>query len=73
MRASVLLFQAEVEIQQDAVAPGQKVLIIDDLLATGGETFRVCFGVFVWDLFSDAVIAVEVKSHVHLCVTELQV
>uniref|UniRef100_A0A087Y990 Adenine phosphoribosyltransferase n=1 Tax=Poecilia formosa TaxID=48698 RepID=A0A087Y990_POEFO len=26
---------AEVEIQEDAVAPGQKVLIIDDLLATG--------------------------------------
>ena len=32
-----LLFQAELEIQQDAVAPGQKVLVIDDLLATGGE------------------------------------
>ncbi|MED6249756.1 hypothetical protein ATANTOWER_019109, partial [Ataeniobius toweri] len=26
---------AEAEIQEDAVAPGQKVLIIDDLLATG--------------------------------------
>lgn len=34
---SFLLFQAEAEIQKDAVAPGQKVLIIDDLLATGGE------------------------------------
>uniref|UniRef100_A0AAQ4PUK9 Adenine phosphoribosyltransferase n=1 Tax=Gasterosteus aculeatus aculeatus TaxID=481459 RepID=A0AAQ4PUK9_GASAC len=29
--------KAEVEIQEDAVAPGQKVLLIDDLLATGGE------------------------------------
>uniref|UniRef100_A0A8C5H6X8 adenine phosphoribosyltransferase n=1 Tax=Gouania willdenowi TaxID=441366 RepID=A0A8C5H6X8_GOUWI len=28
--------QAEVEIQDDVVDPGQKVLIIDDLLATGG-------------------------------------
>ncbi|XP_037544121.1 adenine phosphoribosyltransferase [Nematolebias whitei] len=28
--------KAEVEIQEDAVAAGQKVLIIDDLLATGG-------------------------------------
>lgn len=28
--------QAEAEIQADAVEPGQKVLIIDDLLATGG-------------------------------------
>lgn len=37
LTVSLLLFQAEVEIQQDAVAPGQKVLIIDDLLATGGE------------------------------------
>lgn len=34
---SLLLFQAEAEIQKDAVAPGQKVLVIDDLLATGGE------------------------------------
>ena len=31
--------QAEAEIQEDAVAPGQKVLLIDDLLATGGEKF----------------------------------
>lgn len=34
----VTAFQAEAEIQNDAVAPGQKVLVIDDLLATGGET-----------------------------------
>lgn len=31
--------QAEVEIQVDAVDPGQKVLVIDDLLATGGVSF----------------------------------
>ncbi len=30
-------FQAEAEMQEDAVSVGQKVLIIDDLLATGGE------------------------------------
>lgn len=29
--------QAEAEMQEDAVSAGQKVLIIDDLLATGGE------------------------------------
>ncbi len=29
--------QAEVEIHRDAIAPGQKVLIIDDLIATGGS------------------------------------
>ncbi|KAI3362910.1 hypothetical protein L3Q82_011505, partial [Scortum barcoo] len=29
--------KAEAEIQEDAVTPGQKVLLIDDLLATGGE------------------------------------
>lgn len=29
--------QAEAEIQEDAVAPGQRVLLVDDLLATGGE------------------------------------
>ncbi|KAG7511573.1 adenine phosphoribosyltransferase [Solea senegalensis] len=28
--------KAEVEVQEDAVAEGQKVLLIDDLLATGG-------------------------------------
>ena len=28
--------QAEVEIHRDAVKPGQRVLIVDDLLATGG-------------------------------------
>lgn len=32
-----MLLQAEAEIQEDAVVPGQKVVIIDDLLATGGE------------------------------------
>ena len=29
--------QAEVEIHKDAVRPGQKVLIVDDLIATGGS------------------------------------
>lgn len=32
-----LFLQAEAEIQEDAVAPGQRVLLVDDLLATGGE------------------------------------
>ena len=29
--------QAEVEIHKDAVRPGQKVIIVDDLIATGGS------------------------------------
>ena len=29
--------QAEVEIHKDAVQPGQKVVIVDDLIATGGS------------------------------------
>ncbi|MDD4308063.1 MAG: phosphoribosyltransferase family protein, partial [Thermoplasmata archaeon] len=28
--------QATIEMHKDAIAPGQRVLIIDDLLATGG-------------------------------------
>ncbi|KAM9344779.1 adenine phosphoribosyltransferase [Symphorus nematophorus] len=34
--------KAEAEIQEDAVAPGQKVLLIDDLLATGGTLYATC-------------------------------
>ena len=29
--------QAEVEIHKDAIRPGQKVIIVDDLIATGGS------------------------------------
>ena len=29
--------QAEIEIHKDAICPGQKVVIIDDLIATGGS------------------------------------
>ena len=29
---------AEIEIHKDAIRPGQKVVIIDDLIATGGTT-----------------------------------
>lgn len=28
--------EAEVEVHQDAIAPGEKVMLVDDLLATGG-------------------------------------
>ena len=30
--------QAEIEIHQDAIRPGQKVVVVDDLIATGGTT-----------------------------------
>jgi hypothetical protein len=42
----IFLHQAEVEVQEDAVAPGEKVLLIDDLLATGGEAFHCSWDVF---------------------------
>ena len=34
--------QAEIEIHKDAIKPGQKVVIIDDLIATGGTVEACC-------------------------------
>lgn len=39
--------QADLEIQKDALEPGQKVVVVDDLLATGGEGFPKFVGVEV--------------------------
>jgi adenine phosphoribosyltransferase len=36
LRYSLEYGSAELEIHRDAIAPGQRVLIVDDLLATGG-------------------------------------
>ncbi|XP_061693775.1 adenine phosphoribosyltransferase [Syngnathoides biaculeatus] len=35
--------KAEAEVQEDAVTPGQKVVLLDDLLATGGPRGRLLF------------------------------
>ena len=35
--------QAEIEIHKDAIKPGQKVVIVDDLIATGGEVVKILF------------------------------
>lgn len=34
--------QAEIEIHKDAIRPGQKVIIVDDLIATGGTCEATC-------------------------------
>ena len=34
--------KAEIEIHKDAIKPGQKVVIIDDLIATGGTVEGCC-------------------------------
>lgn len=33
---------AEIELHKDAIAPGQKVVVVDDLIATGGTVEAIC-------------------------------
>ena len=64
----------ELEIHEDAIAPGQRVLIVDDLLATGtqsneayrelGQGDRLVF--FVGDLPTEGKRGYEVKSVVKI-------
>jgi len=36
------LLQDVLEIQEDSIQPGQRVLVIDDLIATGGSLGATC-------------------------------
>ena len=40
--------KAEIEIHKDAIKPGQKVVIIDDLIATGGTVEAAATGRAAW-------------------------
>lgn len=37
-----MIFQDVLEIQEDSILPGQRVLVIDDLIATGGSLGATC-------------------------------
>ena len=42
MRYDLEYGQAEIEIHRDAIKPGQRVIIVDDLIATGGTCEATC-------------------------------
>ena len=59
------------EIQADAIQKGQKVVILDDLLATGGEYAKsynlMIFTVISWDVYNQLIEEKDFKGYGHLC------
>ena len=68
-----IVFQDIFEVQADSLSPGKNILVVDDLLATGGNYISQPVSEHVYFIFPNRVVMVQIEFDTYLYISNVEV